>query len=129
MTPKIPTGPRFVPRDPLAPDVAGYVSRGTAQALWRHRARVRLHVPITSVRDRVTPAIGTLEALDEEHCLFTTGADTLPMLALYLGMLDVDFDVLDPPELRAELAALGARVLQQCCAESFYGASYGPALS
>lgn len=109
MTPKIPNGPRFVPRDPPDPDVAGYVSRGTAQALWRHHARVRLHVPIAAVQDRVTPAIGTLEPLDDQHCVFTTGADTLPMLALYLGMLDVEFEVLDPPELRAELAALGAR--------------------
>ncbi len=31
------------------------------------------------------------------------------VLALYLGMLDVDFDVLDPPELRDALRALGAR--------------------
>jgi predicted DNA-binding transcriptional regulator YafY len=109
MTPKIPTGPRFVPRDPPEPDVAGYVSRNTAQALWRHHARVRLHAPVAAVQGRVTAAIGTLEALDDEHCLLTTGADTLPMLALYLGMLDVDFDVLDPPELRETLAALAAR--------------------
>jgi hypothetical protein len=69
----------------------------------------RLHAPIAAVQRRITPAIGTLEALDDEHCVFTTGSDTLPMLALYLGMLDVDFDVLDPPELRSALAALGAR--------------------
>jgi predicted DNA-binding transcriptional regulator YafY len=109
MTPKSPTGPRFIPRDPPDPDVGGYVSRGTATALWRYHARVRLHVPMAAVQDRVTPAIGTLEVLDDDHCVFSTGADTLPMLALYLGMLDVDFDVLDPPGLRAELAALGAR--------------------
>jgi hypothetical protein len=77
--------------------------------MWRYRARLRLHVPIAAVRDRVTPAIGTLEPLDDDHCVFTTGADTLPMLALYLGMLDVDFDVLDPPELRDQLQALAQR--------------------
>jgi predicted DNA-binding transcriptional regulator YafY len=109
ISPKIPTGPRFTPRDPPDPDVAGYVARGAATALWRHRARVRLHAPITALRDRVAPSIGTLEALDDGHCIFSTGADTLSMLALHLGMLDVDFDVLDPPELRAALAALGAR--------------------
>jgi predicted DNA-binding transcriptional regulator YafY len=112
ITPKIPTGPRFVPRDAPDRDVAGYVTRGTAQALWRHHARVRLHAPIAAVQDRVTPAIGTCEPIDDERCLFTTGADTLPMLALYLGMLDVDFDVLDPPELRAALADLGARYIR-----------------
>lgn len=109
ISPKVPTGPRFAPRDPPDPDVARYVAHGTATALWRHHARVRLHAPIAAVRDRVTPSIGTLEALDDEHCVFTTGADTPAMLALYLGLLDVDFDVLDPPELREALEELGAR--------------------
>lgn len=109
ITPKIPTGPRFVPRDPPDDDVAGYVTRGTGTAMWRYRARVRLHVPIAAVRDRVTSAIGTLEPGDDDHCVFATGADTLPMLALYLGMLDVDFDVLDPPELRDQLQVLAQR--------------------
>jgi hypothetical protein len=77
--------------------------------MWRYRARVRLHAPFAAMRDRVNPTIGTLEPLDDGYCVFATGADTLPMLALYLGLLDVEFDVLEPPELRDHLEALGQR--------------------
>ncbi|OZM79305.1 YafY family protein [Pseudonocardia sp. MH-G8] len=110
--PRIPTGPRFVPREPPDPDIAGYVTRGAGAAMWQHRARVRLHAPAAAVAGRITPAMGTLTPLDDAHCEFRTGADTLPVLAVYLGFLDVDFDVLDPPELVAHLRALGERYLR-----------------
>lgn len=38
-----------------------------------------------------------------------TGADSLPVLAVYLGFLEVEFEVLEPPELVAHVAALGER--------------------
>ncbi|GAA4200580.1 hypothetical protein [Microbispora amethystogenes] len=34
------------------------------------------------------------------------------MLALHLGLLGVDFEVLDPPELSEAVAALGRRYLR-----------------
>ncbi|WP_232667215.1 helix-turn-helix transcriptional regulator [Pseudonocardia sp. TRM90224] len=110
--PRIPTGPRFVPREPPAQDLAEYVTRGAGSAMWQARARVRLHVPAAAIAGRITPAMGTLEPLDDGHCVFSTGSDSLPMLANYLGFLGVDFDVLDPPELAEHIAALGARLLR-----------------
>jgi hypothetical protein len=38
-----------------------------------------------------------------------TGADTLDTLAVYLGMLDVDFSVTEPAELVEHVRALAAR--------------------
>ncbi|MGH8883235.1 MAG: helix-turn-helix transcriptional regulator, partial [Stackebrandtia sp.] len=110
ITPVIPTGPRFEPRDPPAPDLAEYVTR-KGIAVWRHQARIRLHVPAAAIAERVTPAMGTLEPIDEQHCVLNTGADSLPVLAVYLGFLDVDFDVIEPPELVAQVRALGERYL------------------
>jgi hypothetical protein len=38
-----------------------------------------------------------------------TGADSLTTLAVYLGMLDLDFEVTSPPELVAYVRSLSAR--------------------
>ncbi len=106
---RTPNGPRFAPREPPEPDVGGYVARSAREAVWRHRARVRLHAPFDVLAERVTPAMGTLERVDDATCEFHTGADTLPVLAVYLGFLDVDFEVLEPPELVEHLRVLGVR--------------------
>lgn len=109
ISPRLPGGPSFQTREPPGGDFVDYVTQGVGTALWRHRARVRLHVPAAQVSGRLPSSAGSLEPVDAAHCIFSTGADTLPTLALYLGMLDVDFDVLEPPELRAHLARLGVR--------------------
>jgi hypothetical protein len=50
-----------------------------------------------------------VEAVDEHSCVVDAGSDTPHMLALYLGMLDADFEVRQPPELVEQLAALAER--------------------
>jgi predicted DNA-binding transcriptional regulator YafY len=112
ITPRIPTGPRFAPREPPDPDLAGYVTRGAGWAVWQQQARIRLHTSAAAIAHRITPAMGTVEPIDDDHCEFRTGGDTLRVLALYLGLLDVDFDVLDPPELMEEVRAVGKRYLR-----------------
>ena len=52
---------------------------------------------------------GTLEAIDERSCLLRTGADWLGGLAVYVAQIGVDFEVLDPPELVAEVRRLAER--------------------
>ncbi|WP_436758619.1 helix-turn-helix transcriptional regulator [Streptosporangium sp. V21-05] len=106
--PRTPAGPRFAPREPPGGDVVAYVRRGVGAALWRYRARVRLHAPAGTVAERLPPSV-LLEAVDEHTCVIEAGADTLQMLTLYLGMLDVDFDVVDSPEFSAHLGTLIGR--------------------
>jgi predicted DNA-binding transcriptional regulator YafY len=112
ITPRIPTGPRFTPREPPDPDLAAYVTRGTGWTVWPHQARIRLHVPASEIAARIRPDMGTIEPLDDRHCEFRTGADTLRVLATYLCLLDVDFDVIDPPELAEHVRAIGERYLR-----------------
>ena len=76
--------------------------------MWRYRARVRLHASAEAMAGRLPPAVG-LEAVDERTCLLDTGADSLHMLVVYLGMLDVDFDVMEPPELVDHVRTLADR--------------------
>src|SRR6266545_1166594 len=106
--PRTPTGPRFAPRDPPDGDVATYLLRGVGVATWRYRARVTVHAPATVVAGRLPPAV-LVEAVDEHTCVINAGSDTPQMLAVYLGMLDVDFEVGEPPELVEQLRALADR--------------------
>jgi predicted DNA-binding transcriptional regulator YafY len=106
--PRLPTGPRFTPRRVPGGDVAAYVEKHVGQATWRYRARVLLHAPAETLADRLPPAV-ELEPVDEHTCIATTGADDPYMLALHLGMLDVDFDIIDAPELAQELRRLATR--------------------
>jgi predicted DNA-binding transcriptional regulator YafY len=106
--PRSPTGPRFEPRDPPDGDVARYVLRGLGSAMWKYRARVTLHTRAEAIAERL-PASVLLEPVDEHTCVLDTGADTPQMLALFVGMLDVDFDVTEPPELVEHLRKLSDR--------------------
>jgi len=107
--PRTPAGPRFTPR-PLPPDgeIAAQTARGVGEATWRYRARVIVQAPAAHVRDRL-PIPVEVESLGQDQCAFEPGSDHPEMLALYLGMLDADFTVVDSPELVDALRKLTGR--------------------
>lgn len=105
--PRTPTGPRFSPRE-LPGDVAEHVRKGVSTAGWRHRATVRLHTRAAAVADHLHPA-ALLEPLDDHTCQLRVGADSLRTLAFHIAGIGVDFDIIDPPELRTHLRELAAR--------------------
>jgi predicted DNA-binding transcriptional regulator YafY len=109
LRPRIPTGPRFVPRELPDIDLAASISRGGWSAGWRYRTQVRLHAPAEAVAERIPPGVGTLEVVDKDTCLLRTGAATLDALAVHLGMLGADFEVSDPPELVDHIRVLAGR--------------------
>jgi predicted DNA-binding transcriptional regulator YafY len=106
---RTPTGPRFTPRA-LPPDdeIAARVARGIGEATWRYRARVIVHASAAHVQDRL-PIPVDVESLGHDRCAFEPGSDHPHMLALYLGMLDTDFEVVDSPELVDALRKLAER--------------------
>ncbi|NYJ01282.1 putative DNA-binding transcriptional regulator YafY [Nocardioides thalensis] len=106
---RTPNGPHFVPRE-LPPDreIAARVQRHVGEAPWRFRARVVVHAPASYVRSRM-PIPVDIEELADDRCAFTPGSDNPTMLALYLGMLDAEFEGGDSPELSQALRALAAR--------------------
>ena len=107
--PRAPAGPRFAPRA-LPPDqqVAAQLARGIGEATWRYRARVIVHASAAHVRARL-PIPVEVESLGEDQCAFEPGSDHPEMLALYLGMLDADFRIVDSPELVDALRKLASR--------------------
>lgn len=112
ITPRVPVGPRFVPREPPAGDIARYVAVGLATAMWRLHVRVLVHAPAAEVAARLPVGAGVVTPVDADTCTLDCGADTPHQLALYLGLLDTDFTVTDPPELVEALRTLAARYLR-----------------
>jgi predicted DNA-binding transcriptional regulator YafY len=109
--PRSPNGPRFTPREPPGGDAAAHVLRGTTSTAWAQPATVRLHVPVAVVERLLPPAAGLLRADGEDACVLETGADSVDYLVGFLTSLDLDFTVIDPPELQARLHALARRYL------------------
>ena len=109
IAPRTPTGPRFSPRALPAEDaIAAQVARGIGEATWRYRARVVVHAPADHVRARL-PIPVEVRPLGGGRCTFEPGSDHPQMLALYLGLLDADFEVVDSPELVDALRTLADR--------------------
>jgi predicted DNA-binding transcriptional regulator YafY len=100
---------RFVPRDPPAKDIAAYVAGRVSAARDRYQAQVLLRAPLAVVAPRVPGWAGTLAAVDEGSCLLRAGSDWLGGLAVYIANIGVDFEVIEPPELVAEVRKLAAR--------------------
>lgn len=72
------------------------------------RDHERPHSPPAAVADHPHPA-DLLEPVDDHTCLLRTGADTLRTLAFHVAGIGVDFDILDPPELRTHVRELADR--------------------
>ena len=99
ITPKPPHGPRFVPRDPPAEDLAAYVSRGVSTRAYATHALVRLLAPLEEAVQRISPSAGVLEAESADTCLLRCGAGSLDVMVIHVVMLGFDFEVLEPVEL------------------------------
>ncbi|MEV4533998.1 YafY family protein [Asanoa sp. NPDC049518] len=101
----LPTGVRFAPRDLPTPDAAAYVTASLTEFAPVYEAVATLHAPAERLADR----IGELTPIDADTCLLRGHADTLDYLAWRLLTLGCAFEVHEPPELIAHLAALGER--------------------
>ncbi|WP_069162549.1 helix-turn-helix transcriptional regulator [Nocardia altamirensis] len=108
ITPKTPNGPRFTQRVVPEADIAERVQGGVGSATWRYRAQVRMAAPASEIRAKM-PAAVTVEPDGPEHCVVQVGSDSPQLLTLYLGLADVDFEVIDNPELADELLATAER--------------------
>lgn len=112
ITPRIPTGPRFTPRELPPAGAADHVDRGVATAPWAFFARVVIHAPAAVVAERLPSSAGTVTAVDENSCTLETGSDDPAALLRHLTMLDLDFSVADSPELAAEARRIGERLVR-----------------
>ncbi|HET9344360.1 MAG TPA: WYL domain-containing protein, partial [Candidatus Limnocylindrales bacterium] len=107
-----PPGSSFRPRPAPGGDVAGYVTSGIVTAQTQVRATVRLPVPAETLAGQIWPDWGVLEAIDDRSCLFHIGGQSPETLVLLLGMLGVDFELVEAPGLSGPLREIGHRYLR-----------------
>ncbi|MFD6950957.1 transcriptional regulator [Nocardiopsis sp. TSRI0078] len=111
ITPRAPTGPRFVPRDIPGEDVAAFVtgrfrgSDGTGD--WPCRGEVVLDLPAAAVSPHLRD--GVVAELGPNRCRLTLGSWSWPGLAAAIGRFDADIEVVGPAELKAAFARLARR--------------------
>ena len=104
------SGARFIPRSLPAKDAGAYVEQSIASAPNRFEALVTLHASAEEIAARVPSGWGVLAPIDERTCRYSTSGEDLRWLALRIAMLDVDFEVHEPPELLEHLRALALRL-------------------
>ncbi|MYS85777.1 helix-turn-helix transcriptional regulator [Embleya scabrispora] len=111
MTPRVPTGPRFVPREVPGGDVTAFLSarfKGSESAdAWPCRGEVILGLPVAEVAPFAGD--GGVEELGADRTRLTTGSWSWDALAAALVRFDTEIEVFAPPELRAAFAELSRR--------------------
>ncbi|GLX04851.1 hypothetical protein Misp03_17780 [Microbispora sp. NBRC 16548] len=86
--------------------MAAYLRRTIGRDIWPYRSRLTVHAPASRIAGRVD---GVVTPIDDDTCLLELASDSLDLVALVAGMLDVDFDVESPPELARHLRKLSDR--------------------
>lgn len=106
---RAPTRRRFDPQPMPEARYTDFVVREVASSGWAVHARIVVRAPADEVLARINPAVGIVEPLDAERCVLVTGADSVETIAVYIGMLGLDFEVREPAGLVAAVDALGRR--------------------
>lgn len=111
MTPRVPNGPRFAPREVPGGDVAAFLSarfKGSESAdAWPCRGEVILDLPVAEVAPFARD--GVVEALGATRTRLTSGSWSWAALAGALARFDTEIEVIAPPQLRAAFAELSRR--------------------
>lgn len=112
--PPLVAGLRFIARQAPDGDFAAYVSRSVAYGPDPHHAKVILHASVEQAAERVPPAAGTLEALDEHRCMLHAQSSSLDALTVHLAWLGLEFEVREPAELAEHVRTVAARLTRAC---------------
>jgi predicted DNA-binding transcriptional regulator YafY len=108
-------GGHFAPRvGPEGGDLRAFVLRSLVGDPHAEQARVILLAPLEQMAARIPATAAQLEAIDgdPQRCLLQCGAHALDSLVYWLVVLEVEFEVLEPPALRERLARSAQRVLR-----------------
>jgi len=108
LTLRSPGGLPFAPV-PFPGDLTEFVVREVARTGWAVHARLVIDASADEVIARINPAVGTVEPLPDGRSVLVTGGDSLEVVAVWIGMLGLDFTVQEPTELIGHLRLLARR--------------------
>lgn len=106
-----PLGVPFTVPEPPA-DAVAFVAESLSQGHWRHRVRVRVHTSADLVRELIEPGVAIVVDRGDE-CELELRTDDLDWAARWLAYLNLDLDVLEPPELTEQLRSLGRWLIER----------------
>ncbi|MFJ9160707.1 helix-turn-helix transcriptional regulator [Streptomyces griseoviridis] len=108
ITPRVPAGPRFTPRELPGASVAAFVAaRFQGHDSQICRGEVVLGLPAAAVSPYAPDAL--VEELGPDRCRVVLSAWSWTGLAAGLGRFDTDIEVVGPPELKAACGRLARR--------------------
>ena len=111
ISPRTPTGPRFIPRQIPGGDVAEYVSarfKGSSSInRWPYSGKVILGRPASEVLPFAGD--GIVEDLGADRCSLEAGSWSWVALAASLNRFDCDIEVIGPAQLSDAFAQLARR--------------------
>lgn len=108
LTLRLPGGRAFTPAE-LPGDLTELVVREVARTGWAVHARLVIDAAPDEVLARINPAVGVVEPLPDGRCVLVTGGDSLEIVAVWIGMLGIDFTVESPAALVDHLRVLADR--------------------
>lgn len=73
--------------------------REVARTGWAVHARITIDAPAEEVLASNNPAVGTVEALVDGRSVLVTGGGSVEIVAVWIGMLGIDFHVTEPERL------------------------------
>jgi predicted DNA-binding transcriptional regulator YafY len=94
------------------PDAVAQVAAGVAVWGYESHATVRIRAVGPDVERLVPATVGVIDREDGDWSVVRIGGDAA-WVARFLAGLDCPCEVLDPPEVRAQLRALGRRLLSE----------------
>ncbi|WP_338765818.1 YafY family protein [Nocardia vulneris] len=111
ISPRTPTGPRFVPRDLPGANVAAFVANRFAGSDGSGGRPCRGEVILSRPAAEVSPFLhdGIVEDLGPDRCRVVLGSWSWPALAAAIGLFDTDIEVVGPAELKAAFGRLARR--------------------
>ncbi len=101
---------RYTPRQLPAENLAEYVQESITRSPYNYDIVVRLYAPMARIAESVSPSIAQLQPDGPGHTILRTGSDSLDLTLVHLSALDVDFDILEPAEMREEALLMAERL-------------------
>jgi len=108
LTLRTPGGRGFRPVE-FPGDLTEFVVREVARTGWAVHARLVIDASADEVIARINPTVGTVEPLPDGRSVLVTGGDSLEVVAVWIGMLGLDFTVETPSALVDHLQVLADR--------------------